>query len=127
MSLSDNYIQIDTPENVAFGYDLAGIGSRFMAASVDTILILLIQILVNVTAFIIIQFVLGDLDAIEEVLVWVAAGFFLLSFALFWGYYILFEMVLNIYCCLPVLEKGLFLSSFLFNVVPHMGHSFAFI
>ena len=30
---------IETPENVAFGYELAGLGSRFLAALIDTLII----------------------------------------------------------------------------------------
>ena len=39
-------LQIDTPENVIFGYKTAGIGSRFMAALVDTVIIAVLETLV---------------------------------------------------------------------------------
>ena len=39
----DEFLNIDTPENVIFGYEIAGIGSRFLAAMVDTILIVVLQ------------------------------------------------------------------------------------
>jgi len=45
----DDYLSISTPENVAFGYDVAGIGSRFLAAVVDTLIILVLQVVVNLT------------------------------------------------------------------------------
>ncbi|MCI0726041.1 MAG: hypothetical protein L0332_04875, partial [Chloroflexi bacterium] len=45
MSL-DDFLNIDTPENVVFGYQVAGIGSRFLAAMVDTIAIVILQIVV---------------------------------------------------------------------------------
>jgi hypothetical protein len=37
-------LSIDTPENVVFDYEVAGIGSRFLAALVDTLLILLLLV-----------------------------------------------------------------------------------
>ena len=44
MSSSDEFLQIDTPENVVFGYEVAGIGSRFMVAMVDHAAILVMQV-----------------------------------------------------------------------------------
>src|SRR5438067_2220659 len=35
----DDRYTIDTPENIEFAYDIAGIGSRFLAAIIDTLLI----------------------------------------------------------------------------------------
>ena len=35
----DDRYTIDTPENIEFDYDIAGIGSRFLAAIIDTLLI----------------------------------------------------------------------------------------
>src|SRR6187399_2673598 len=35
----DDRYTIDTPENIEFAYDIAGIGSRFLAAMIDTLLI----------------------------------------------------------------------------------------
>ena len=48
MSSQDEFLQIDTPENVVFGYEVAGIASRFMAALVDHAAILLMQVIVYV-------------------------------------------------------------------------------
>jgi len=33
----DDRYTIDTPENIEFAYDIAGIGSRFLAAIIDTL------------------------------------------------------------------------------------------
>ncbi len=40
--LLDARYTVDTPENVTFAYDVAGIGSRFLAAIVDTLLLMLV-------------------------------------------------------------------------------------
>ncbi len=95
MTLPEDYFSIDTPENVAFGYDVAGIGSRFLAALVDTILIIILQLVVNLTLFLLVSSLFDD--AFEDnFLVWVVAALFgLVAFAFFWGYYIFFEMIWN--------------------------------
>ena len=95
MSL-DDYLTIDTPENVAFGYEVAGLGSRFMAAIVDTLLILIIQVIVNLVLALVIWGVLGQFISDESALViWATALLGMVAFAFFWGYYIFFEMSWN--------------------------------
>ena len=46
----DFYLNIDTPENVVFGYEVAGIGSRFLATLLDSILIVILMIIAYITA-----------------------------------------------------------------------------
>ena len=93
MSL-DDYLTIDTPENVAFGYEVAGLGSRFMAAIVDTLLILIIQVIVNlVLAFVVVGVLSRFVEDEEALILWSAAGLGLGAFAFFLGYYIFFEMI----------------------------------
>jgi uncharacterized RDD family membrane protein YckC len=95
MSL-DDYLTIDTPENVAFGYEVAGLGSRFMAALVDTLLILIIQLIVNLALALVIWGVLGRLISDENAFViWATALLGLVAFGFLWGYYIFFEMIWN--------------------------------
>ena len=48
MTQAEEFLSIDTPENVVFGYEIAGIGSRFMAAFVDTILFVILQLVVYI-------------------------------------------------------------------------------
>jgi len=91
MTLPDEMLNIDTPENVAFGYTVAGIGSRFLAALVDTTIIVILQLIVLGTSAFALKAakLMSDLDA------WAAAIFGLVAFLLFWGYYIFFEMLWN--------------------------------
>jgi len=91
MSLPDEMLSIDTPENVAFGYSVAGIGSRFLAALVDTALIAFLQLLVLGTS----ALILNATNLIDSLGAWISAVFGLLAFLLFWGYYIFFEMLWN--------------------------------
>jgi uncharacterized RDD family membrane protein YckC len=86
--------RIETPESVSFGYDVAGIGSRFMAAMVDSLLIVIMQVLVLLVTLAVLSASPDDLFS-GELGVWIAAALGLLAFALFWGYYLFFEMVWN--------------------------------
>lgn len=93
MTNSDDTLQIDTPENVTFDYDVAGIGSRFLSALVDTLLMLLLQFIIFGTLYLIgVQ--LGGLFS-ESTPTWVTAILSLIAFVFFWGYYIFFEMLWN--------------------------------
>lgn len=88
---------IDTPENVAFRYEIAGIGSRAIGALVDSTLIALMLtalLFAIVTATEILPGYLGieQLPWVENLFV---ALYFLLNFAIFWGYYLLFELFWN--------------------------------
>jgi uncharacterized RDD family membrane protein YckC len=91
VSFSDEQLSIGTPENVTFGYEVAGIGSRFLAAIVDTALIMLLQIVVFGLLF----SLTAGLAAVDSSSGWLIAVFTLLAFALFWGYYIFFEAAWN--------------------------------
>jgi len=91
MNYQEETLNIDTPENVIFGYNVAGIGSRFLAALLDTFLILIIQILVMLP----ILFFIGIKSVAENLTSWIVALLGLLSFLFLWGYYIFFELVWN--------------------------------
>lgn len=81
--MSQSY-QLDTPEAVSVDYDVAGIGTRFLAALVDAIAILGILILILLGVFAVSQ--LGAFGTTLATILVVV-----LSFALLWGYYILYE------------------------------------
>lgn len=91
MAFEDEFLNIDTPENVIFGYEVVGIGSRFMAALVDTAIIVATQVVVYLTMTLIAS-TLFDIDIFST---WVVAIFGLVAFVLLWGYYIFFEMLWN--------------------------------
>lgn len=90
MSSIDEFLNIDTPENVVFGYEVVGIGSRFIAALIDTSAIVALQLVVNLVALYITFNVFGGRGG-----GWITAVLGLLSFAMLWGYYIFFEMLWN--------------------------------
>ncbi|KAB8142726.1 RDD family protein [Chloroflexia bacterium SDU3-3] len=81
---------VDTPENIEFSYDVAGIGSRFLAAVVDSLLIALAMAVVLFGAGLL-RDSIGVLDGASESVI--AALIILLVMVILWGYYIIFELV----------------------------------
>ena len=95
MTNTNDVLKIDTPENVTFDYDVAGIGSRFIAAMVDTSLILILQTVV-IGSLILLGTIFGDADLSgSSMSTWILAILGLISFIFFWGYYIFFEILWN--------------------------------
>ncbi|MEP7136279.1 MAG: RDD family protein [Chloroflexota bacterium] len=94
MNTQEETLDINTPENVAFGYQVAGIGSRFLAAILDTLLIFLLQAAV-IAAFLLILYVLDQTALAKNFSAWAIAGLGLVTFLFYWGYYIFFEMLWN--------------------------------
>ena len=97
MNTPDDTLRIDTPENVIFGYRVAGIGSRFLAAIIDSLLIVVLEVVVNAAVLLLARFIFrvsfaGNDDA---GLAWLLGIFGLIAFAFLWGYYIFFEMLWN--------------------------------
>jgi len=91
MQPSNEMLLIDTPENVTFDYDVSGIGSRFLAALVDTLLIFLLQFLVIG----VLTWTLGASSISNTLGAWLYAILGLIAFGFFWGYYIFFEIAWN--------------------------------
>jgi uncharacterized RDD family membrane protein YckC len=81
-------LTIDTPEQVHLEFSLAGIGSRFMATLLDSILQLLLYIAVVAGAALIASAPLGRLS--ER---WITALVIFAGFVITWGYYAIFESV----------------------------------
>jgi uncharacterized RDD family membrane protein YckC len=92
-------LNIDTPEQVELVYGVAGIGSRFVAILLDSLILFGIYI-VAILALVLIfsgaaQFsgelgrkLGGEMDTATK---WVLALFILMNFLLLWGYFALFE------------------------------------
>jgi uncharacterized RDD family membrane protein YckC len=95
MTNSNDILKIDTPENVTFDYDVAGIGSRFLAALIDTALILLAQLLLIGVVILMMVFIFQT-DVFEgDLFSWGLAVIGIMSFIFLWGYYIFFEILWN--------------------------------
>ncbi len=88
---SFDQLKIDTPEQIALELPLAGIGSRFLAMAIDTLIQAALYLIVGVIFFL----VLG----LGASMVWYlprsvgpAVGIFIL-FAIYWGYFAIFEIL----------------------------------
>jgi uncharacterized RDD family membrane protein YckC len=90
----DDLYTIDTPENIAFAYDIAGIGSRFVAALIDSLLIVIAEVIVFLVAGLV-ESQLSILTGSNAPASVIAALASLLAFVILWGYYMVFEMVWN--------------------------------
>ncbi|MGL4651405.1 MAG: RDD family protein, partial [Caldilineaceae bacterium] len=99
--LRDEYT-IETPENVSFGYEVAGIGSRLIGAIVDIVIVGFLLVLLNLLLFALLSW----MDAadvlffgLEGDVGWgpglVIALYAILQFGVIWGYFISFELMLN--------------------------------
>jgi uncharacterized RDD family membrane protein YckC len=91
-----DYDLIETPENVELERQLAGIGSRFLAGFIDTLIISLVYLIIGIIFFIIVAIAGFDSSELSSM-----AGVFLATFGIvfvffiYWGYYILFELKAN--------------------------------
>ncbi len=84
-------LSIETPESVAFTYELAGAGSRGAAAIVDMSIIALL-VSVEAGTSLVVASALSAAGA-DEASPWVAGGFILASFITYWGYYTFGEVL----------------------------------
>ena len=82
-------VSVETPEQIDINFQQAGIGSRFYAALIDTALLTLISL---VGYYVNRRFIseLGDIVGN-----WLGALGGILVFAIFWGYYMVFEATTN--------------------------------
>ncbi len=95
----DRY-RIDTPERVDLDYDVASLGSRLLAALVDTLLLSVLSILFFVLGTvglvgvggILSAFLRTEVDSATLGIAFLAITLFL-SFLVFWGYYLFFELI----------------------------------
>jgi uncharacterized RDD family membrane protein YckC len=95
--VNHDQLTIDTPEQVAIRFPVAGVGSRFLAVFVDSLL----QIAVWVALFLVLVLIAssapkthaGELSHTGEK--WLIAGLILFHFVLYWGYFALFEAFWN--------------------------------
>ena len=85
----NDQLSVETPEQIDINFQQAGIGSRFYAALIDTLLLALISFFgyyVNRNLISELGDVLGN---------WLGALGGIVVFALFWGYYMVFEVTTN--------------------------------
>lgn len=85
-------VEIETPEQTILSYTVAGVGSRTAAALVDLVIIIVGQLSIFLVIAVISSVFDGRTSAAQKLSSgWVTAIGLLFSFALIWGYYVMFE------------------------------------
>ena len=84
-------LTIETPEQTVLEFEIAGIGSRFLALAFDT----LIQILLGIGLFVIMVVVGVAMPSSAKTGIWVVALIVLAYFVLYFGYFGIFEVIWN--------------------------------
>lgn len=96
MTSLDENLTIETPENITFAYQVAGIGSRFLAAIIDSFIIFILEIVLAIALSISLDLTLDFLiNSSSNNQSWKLAVISLSMFIVFWGYYIFFEIYWN--------------------------------
>ena len=97
MTETPDQLTIDTPEQVAIRFPIAGIGSRFLALLADTV----VQLIAYAILFFIFFLTLTSAPRLAGMIVdragekWLIAAILLVVFFLRWGYYTVFEAFWN--------------------------------
>jgi uncharacterized RDD family membrane protein YckC len=96
MTETPDQLTIDTPEQVAIRFPIAGIGSRFLALLTDSV----VQGIAYAILFFIFFLVLSSAPAAFQSIAradekWFIAGIIIVYFLLRWGYYTVFEAFWN--------------------------------
>lgn len=93
--MSEDKVTVIAPERVELSYELAGIGSRFLANLIDTLLqVLAIALIVGIFLILGLGGVLKNIFAVRYAH-WMVALMILAGFSILWGYYIYFEVMFN--------------------------------
>ena len=87
-AVPDDQITIETPEHIQLNYELAGIGSRFLAGFVDTLIQTVAIAIIAVAAYLI-GSLEGDVGRVPIRVVIIAGASLLIVI----GYFVLFEMI----------------------------------
>src|ERR1700677_3620293 len=85
-------LTIETPEQTALDFAVAGIGSRFIAFAIDTLIQIAVGLVVGISG----GFAIRGLSPLWPVAPqWVAAILLLFYFLIYFGYFALFEIIWN--------------------------------
>ena len=82
----DDELVIETPERVELHYVLANVGNRFLAAAIDHLIQIALMLVIFVMAG-----AFSDWKFFASMDVWAAALTVLAVFAIYWGYFVVFE------------------------------------
>ena len=86
-------LKIDTPEQIALELPLAGIGSRFLAMAIDTLIQVAAYLIIGIVFLLILPAGFSMFTFLPKTLGPAIAIF--LGFAVYWGYFAIFESLWN--------------------------------
>ncbi|QMV19306.1 RDD family protein [Granulicella sp. 5B5] len=89
-SFDSDLLTIATPEQIDLHYNIAGLGSRFVAVLIDTLCIGIAYFALGIVA-VIVAAALGRSNRLDPLTLWFYALLGILFFLIFWGYFALFE------------------------------------
>ncbi|HEX4066543.1 MAG TPA: RDD family protein [Acidobacteriaceae bacterium] len=96
MSETPDQLTIETPEQVAIRFPVAGIGSRFLALLADSLVQGVAYAVLTLLLLLVISAAPDHLQSVaRNSEKWLIAGIILLNFILYWGYFTLFEAYWN--------------------------------
>lgn len=92
----DTWVEVETPEQIAFSYAVAGIGSRGAAGAIDAAICVVTLIVLFLVTMFAVGFTRGAAGVRGRVSTsgsggWLLAAYMLVQFVVIWGYYVLFE------------------------------------
>ncbi len=93
-STTQDHLILETPENIRFGYDVADIGSRFLAILIDT----LIQLALYFFLFVGIAILAPQIEVVDlprPVSDGLVVAFILIIFLIQFGYFLFLEIIMN--------------------------------
>jgi uncharacterized RDD family membrane protein YckC len=90
---SFDQLKIDTPEQIALELPLAGIGSRFLAIAIDTLIQAALYFIVGIVSFLVLGFGASMISFLPRTLGPALAIF--IWFVIYWGYFAIFESLWN--------------------------------
>lgn len=87
---STENLNVETPEQIALEFPLAGIGSRFLAMVVDSLLQILVFVVLSLVVYFSASF-WTNFATLHEI--FAAILIFLVPFCIYWGYFACFEIL----------------------------------
>jgi uncharacterized RDD family membrane protein YckC len=87
----EDKLTLETPEQLELNYNLARLGSRFIAAAWDSLFIVLLEILLIFA----VAFLVYNIGVDNSLNNWVVGIAIFLAFLIFWSYYVIFEILWN--------------------------------
>jgi uncharacterized RDD family membrane protein YckC len=94
-SAAGDWLSVETPEQVALQFNVAGLGSRFVAILLDQLIILAFYVVVGLALVVVFAGVNagsgGGDSPLDTAGKWLVAVVIFVNFLMIWGYFVLFE------------------------------------